>query len=354
MSVVINGRFLSQKISGVQRFAIEITKAIIEINPEIQILCPPDADISKEYLQNWNIKKIGTHTGHAWEQWDLPRYLTKNENPILLNFCNLGPLLYSNNVITLHDVSFAVHKEWHSLSFRMYYNFVVPRLLKKAKAIFTGNEISKQEIIATYGKPAASFHLIPSAVSSKFNLKESEIGLAQKQKIVLSVSSIDPRKNQKILIEAFEKVDNKEWTLCLVGSKHKAFKQTEETIYSSNIRWTGYVEDAELVALYKSASFFVYPSLHEGFGIPPLEAMSAGCPVLSSNIPVLMNTCGDAALYFDPTNSDQLADQIKNMILDDKLRLELMNKGLAKSKEYSWSESAKKVMQVVIPLQKGE
>jgi len=325
---------------------------LVKSIPEVVVLCPPDADISKEYIKDWKVKIIGKKQGHAWEQLDLPRYLSKNGNPILLNLCNTGPLFYSYNIVTVHDACFARHKEWYSLPFRLYYNFLVPRLLKKSKAVLTVSQFSKQELITFFSIPSDKIHIASNAVSGAFLESRNDSYSSRKENIILSVSSIDPRKNQKILVEAFEKINDQNWTLYLVGAKHQAFsKQALENSSSTNIKWTGYLEDIELISLYHKASFFVYPSLYEGFGIPPLEAMSVGCPVIVSDIPALKETCGEAAIYFDPNNSDQLASQIEELITNHELRDKLKIAGMAKSAEYSWSKSATIISEVIAKVQ---
>lgn len=339
MKYVINGRFLSQKISGVQRFAIEITKCLIKLNPQIVVLCPPNVELNTDLTKNWNLKIIGTNTGHKWEQWDLPRYLHQNSKPLLLNLCNTAPLFYNRSLVTVHDVCFAKHKEWYSTYFMLFYNMLVPRILKKSIAVFTVSQFSKQEIISYFKIAASKIHVIPNAVSNSFEINDSEP--IQKEKIVLSVASIDPRKNQSTLVKAFEKLKLTGWNLVLVGARHQAFSNNKVSVSSNeNVRWTGYLEDYDLVRLYHKASIFVYPSLYEGFGIPPLEAMTAGCPVLVSDIPSLRETCGNAAVYFEPLNADELSRKMSELIGSDKLREELIGLGLEKSKEYSWNKSA--------------
>jgi glycosyltransferase involved in cell wall biosynthesis len=341
MQFIINGRFLSQKISGVQRFAIEITKCLLELYPDTLVLCPHDADLTKEFVRKWNIKVIGKNRGHRWEQWDLPLYLRKNGKPYLLNLCNTAPLLYSQNLVTIHDVCFAKHKEWFSTAFKLYYNFLVPRILKKSIAVFTVSEFSKSEIISFFDIPSSKIFVIPNAVSSHFSFKSINQEILPKEKIILSVASIDPRKNQAVLVKAFERLQIQDWKLYLVGAKHQAFSgQNRTAISSPNIIWTGYLEDKELIELYHKASVFVYPSLYEGFGIPPLEAMMLGCPTIVSDIPALRETCAEASLFFDPLNYIQLAVQLTKLIESETLQIELVSLGLKRAQSFNWTQSA--------------
>lgn len=347
MVFAINGRFLTQRISGVQRFAIEIVRSLHEQQNEILILCPPDisAKTQNEFM-DWNIQVIGTQKGHLWEQVDLPRYLLKNGRPILLNLCNTGPLFYPNQIVTVHDVCFAKHKEWYSSSFRLFYNFLVPKLLKKAWAVLTVSEFSKNEIHAFFKVPRTKIHVIPNAISPIFLHAYS---LGEKEKIILTVGSIDPRKNQRVLIEAFEKLNLNDWTLYLVGAEHQAFSGSHTaTVHSPNIRWTGYLNDEELISLFRRAYCFVYPSLYEGFGIPPLEAMAVGCPTLVSDIPALRETCGNASQFFDPMNPEELAVKLKTLIENPFLAHSLVKEGKINVTKYSWNASAQKINHLLL------
>lgn len=348
MKYVINGRFLSQKISGVQRFAIEITHCLIKLNPEIVVLCPPNINLNSDLTKIWNIKIIGANTGHKWEQWDLPLFLHQNNKPLLLNLCNTAPLFYNRNLVTVHDVCFAKHKEWYSTTFKLFYNFLIPKILKKSIAVFTVSKFSKSEIRSYFDIPSSKIFVIPNAVSSQFSLKSNNHEALLKEKIILSVASIDPRKNQSTLVKAFVQLKKEDWKLYLVGAKHQAFSSQNEAANSStNILWTGYLDDHELISLYHKASIFVYPSLYEGFGIPPLEAMTAGCPIIVSDIPALRETCKEAALYFDPLSVTQLTNQLTMLIESEDLQLELVSLGLDRAKKYNWEKSAKEILKLI-------
>jgi glycosyltransferase involved in cell wall biosynthesis len=305
------------------------------------VLCPHDADLTKDFVRNWNIKIIGKNRGHRWEQWDLPIYLQKNGKPYLLNLCNTAPLLYSQNLVTIHDVCFAKHKEWYSTAFKLYYNFLIPRILKRSIAVYTVSEFSKSEIISFFAVPNSKIFVVPNAVSGHLAFRSNNQQASLKEKIILSVASIDPRKNLTTLVKAFEELKKDDWKLYLVGAKHQAFSgQKESTNNSPNIIWTGYLEDKELKELYHKASVFVYPSLYEGFGIPPLEAMMVGCPTVVSDIPALRETCAEASLFFDPLNDSQLASQITKLIESETLRIELVSLGVKRAQSFSWTQSA--------------
>lgn len=310
--LLINARFLSQKISGVQRFGIEISKILKRAYPD-SIFLSPEESISQEFTEEFQPVKLGYFKGHLWEQLDLPLYVIKNHpGSILLNFCNTAPLLLKNQFVTVHDVSFEVNKKWHSFAFGSWYRFMVPIISRKSIGIFTVSQFSKSEIIKFYKiKDPSKIHVISNATASIFK-KE---GIVKKDNYILSVASIDPRKNLDRLLDAF-KIVNKlfpDLKLILVGNIHRAFNSEGKEVidsFESNVIFKGYLSDSEIAELYQKARLFVYISLYEGFGIPPLEAMSSGCPVLISDIACLKEVFGPTANYCDHLDQEDIARNI--------------------------------------------
>ena len=158
------------------------------------------------------------------------------------------------------------------------------------------------------------------------------------------------RKNFKNLILAFNRLDIEDLELIIVGSDHSVFKNQDlKKVIQSNkhTHFTGYLSDDELAQLYKNAMLFIYPSLYEGFGIPPLEAMAFGCPTIVSNITSLPEVCGDAAYYVDPYDINDIAKGMKEVLENDNLRSNLINKGYDRVKLFSWEKSAMKIIEVI-------
>ena len=164
----------------------------------------------------------------------------------------------------------------------------------------------------------------------------------KKDKFILAVSSIDPRKNLKRLIESFLELDYPDYSLVLVGKKSAHFNIDLKSS-SNKVFFTGYLSDDELIYLYRNCEFFIYPSLYEGFGIPPLEAMRNRCPVIVSRIPSLKEVCADAAIYIDPCSNEDISINMKELINNEDLRRQMSDKGYKRSFEFSWSNSAEKL-----------
>ena len=358
--IYINGRFLTQKLTGVQRFAFEMVKGLFAANSgEFMILMPP-GKINEAYtdVDKWPIKVIGKLTNTFWEQIDLPTHLKKIGKPLLLNLVNTAPCFYKNQIASIMDMTTFVDPTWFSAKFSFYYKFIVPLFAKNAAHILTISESSKSDILKYLNIPEQKVTVIYCAVAEKFLEPKRDTVLDQKllsklglkpKSYLLGVSSLDPRKNFKGLINAFLEM-KLEIPLVIVGSKGKVFADEDlknTLIENQSIIFTGYVEDSELIALYRYAKCFVYPSLYEGFGMPPLEAMASDCPTIVSNTSSMPEVCGDASLYVDPLDILSIMEKIDLLINDNMLREKLIILGRERCRRFSWKESALKLREVI-------
>lgn len=338
--LTINARFLTQNITGVQRFAIEISKEFKKIYGNSIHFVAPYNILHHDLARELSAEVVGLNKGHLWEQIDLPLYLKTNSSPLLINLANTAPLFYTNKAVTVYDLAFYHHPEWFSRSFARVYNFLIPRILKKSRWVFTDSEFIKNEMHDIYGIDREKIDVVYGAPADIFKSVD-----LMREPFALAVGSIDPRKNLKPLIELFARYP--EYRLVVVGQQNRVFASMNLENLPDNISFTGYVSDDELVALYNRASVFVYPSLYEGFGIPPLEAQACGCPVICSKMASLPEVGGDSVIYCDPYDKEDMTQKIK-MILDDKDRQnELRQKGFENIRRFSWEESAKKMMETI-------
>jgi len=341
--IYVNGRFLSQPITGVQRFALEMCKALANHGFEVVILSPSESKIKS--VNNCTIKKFGVLNGILWEQIELLFFLLWHKKPLLINFGASGPIFYSNRIVTIHDISYYINSKWFSWWYSAYYKLVTPIFTRLSKKVITVSEFSKNEIIKKLKIDAQKIVVINNAVSQ--DLKEiMQTENYNAEKYILSVGSLDPRKNISKLVEAYKMSEiSNEFKLLIIGRTAPMFNiKLEKDIKSMSL---GYVTDDELAKLYRNATLFVYPSLYEGFGIPPLEAMAFGCPVVLSDIPVFREIFEDAACYVDPHSLNSIADGINLVIHDEQYRAQLIKKGLEIQKKYSWDTSAKKFIEIV-------
>lgn len=330
-------------MTGIQRFSYELCKALTDIGTEIIILAPKK--IRNEYRLNCRIIQFGIFSGILWEQVDLPLFLLKHKNPLLLNFGSPGPIFYTNRIVTVHDISFYIHPAWFSKKYYYYYRLVTPVFTRLSKKVITVSEFSKNEIKRLIGIPDDKITVIHNAVSRTLTKRRSKTSL-KKERYILTVASLDPRKNLVRLVEAYKQAGiGKEIKLVLAGRIDPIFNMDiPEEILANSV---GYVPDEELASLYENATLFVYPSLYEGFGIPPLEAMSLGCPVILSDIPVFREIFGDAACYVDAYKTMSIRDGILRVLTDETYRDELIRKGLEKASHYNWERSAEKLVGII-------
>lgn len=346
--IVINARFLTQKTTGVQRFAIEICNRLPNsIGGKEIIFVVPNSEIISKLKDNKRIVLTGNLKGQLWEQIDLPLFLKKNNNPLLINFVGISPVIYKNKIMFLYDLAFKHHPEWFSFLFQKTYNLLIPKALKNSKLVVTDSNYVKTDIQESYGIEDGKIKVIYAAPATMFKNMDLE-----KEKIILTVSSIDPRKNLFRTIEAFNKIES-DYKLVIVGAKNKAFSKVvlDESLLNDKIIFTGYLEDEELLNMYNKAEIFIYASLFEGFGIPPLEAQSCGCACIVSNTTSLPEVYGDSVEYCNPYSIQSIENKLVELIKNRKRIKELQSKGEQNMKKYSWNTSSEifiKILESVV------
>ncbi|MFV0330402.1 MAG: glycosyltransferase family 4 protein [Dysgonomonas sp.] len=346
---VVNGRYLTQKATGVHRYAFEICNKLHEMGVDFHVAIPQEIDPG--YKFTFKTVKCGSLNTHMWEQISLPRYLKSIGSPLLISFTGCGPLNYDNQIMTIHDVSHERYPQWFSKNYYRFYHFMMPRIGRKAHAVLTVSEFSKDEIVDTLGLDKDKIHVIHSNVPFHNKPSKDEILNFRRnpdaERYIIAVSSMDPRKNFVRLVEAFDKIEDKSIKLYIIGMSFKAFNTPDlQKLINERVHLPGYIPDEALQAMYQNALLSVYPSLYEGFGLPPLESMTYGCPAINSSIPALREVSEDAALYVDPYDVEDMTIKINQLLEDESLRQALRLKGLEQIKKYSWDKSAKQVYEL--------
>lgn len=335
--IFVNARFLTQQISGVQRFAIEISKELKKIGYPITFLAPRNI-FHTELAKELEVETLGVLNGYFWEQIELQSYVFFKKG-LLISFCNTAPLFLKNQIVTVHDLCFRIYPQWFSKPFSLIYNFMIPKICNNSKAIITVSETSKKELHHELGIPARKIHVIYNGVAEVFRKCIDSNELPTREDYVLVVSSHHPRKNFERLIKAFDLIDQ-DVKLYIVGNVNKNFN-SRKLKSDRNIVILEDVSDQDLVKYYKFAKVFVFPSLYEGFGIPIIEAMIMNVPVCVSDIQVFHEICGDNAVYFDPMDMNDIRNKIVSA-LEFPLSPDKMDMS-----RFNWKNSALKLIELI-------
>lgn len=272
----------------------------------------------------------------------------------------LPPLNKLKSVVTVHDLSHLHYPEFHPPDRVKFLQRRLPRIMAHANAIVAVSETTRQDIYVTLGKRIKLppvFVVTPSCASLSPSLPAGDVVGMVKQKyqlperFILSVGTLEPRKNVARLVEAYGTLEpdlQGDWPLLLAGDKGWLTEDLAKTLQQqTNIRWLGFVPDEDMPALYEAAGIFAYVSLFEGFGMPVLEAMSYGVPVLTSNISSMPEVAGDAALLTDPLSIDDIADSLRNLIQNEALRERLAVAGREQAQQFGWKVSANRLLDIL-------
>jgi len=288
------------------------------------------------------------YIAHLWNHFILP---FKKGNML---FCpaNLAPIFVPKNkklVITLHDIAFLTYPESFSLFFRYYYQWLVPKIIQRADKIITVSQASKEEIIKYYPYAKEKTEVVFLGLDRIFHLLPD----IEKKDQILYVGSLNMRKNFTSVIQAFTKFNNDKYRLLIVGnfsSNYNLSQSTQEILdkakQNPNINFLSNISDNELNLLYNESKLFLFPSFYEGFGLPPLEAMACGTPVITSNISSMPEVCGDAAIYVDPHNIEDITQKLSMLLNDNVLQQKMINMGLEHVKQFTWEKAADKHLKV--------
>lgn len=353
----MNGRFLCQPTTGVQRYAQELILAIdrhlvedqgIRDRFEFTVLTPQNAR-PLPALKHVSVKQVGTLTGQLWEQFELPYYC---RHGILAGFCNSGPLFKYNQIVTLCDASVYRVPEAYSLPFRLWYKTLFTLIGRNAKQLLTISNFSRDELSICCEIQPEKFTVTYPGINHQnwANVQASDRSgdcYTADRPFVLAVSSMSPHKNFQALVEAISLLGDTDYDVFIAGGSNPSIFKNAELKFPNTVKLLGYVSDDKLQTLYSQAACFIYPSLYEGFGLPPLEAMSNGCPVIVAHAGSLPEVCDDAALYCDPKSPRDIADKIVLMMGDMALRTEFREKGLLRSRMFTWEKCAQETLAVI-------
>lgn len=353
-TIFINGKFFGQPTTGAQRFATELVLALDDLlfrrietsSYKFVLVVPSDISSNIPILKVIHIKKLAGYASHQWEQFSLLWFVG---NSLLINLSGSGPMLKRNQIFTIFDAAIFDFPSAYSSRFVGWYRtqFKIQSLF--CRGLITISNFSRYRLSLHLNIHPSRFKIIPCGVDHIYNCLSDETILDRhglsKNGYLLAVGSANPSKNFPALIEAFLQLrEYQHIVLVVVGGKNSFVFADTLIAESDRIIRTGRVNDAQLKALYSNALAFVFPSLYEGFGIPPLEAMACGCPVIASNATSIPEICGNAARYFDPSSIVSIRNEIENIINNDDSRQPFQNLGWERVKEFTWIGAAEKLM----------
>jgi glycosyltransferase involved in cell wall biosynthesis len=354
----INGRFLSQRMTGVQRYASEIVASLDEILAEnsdvasrlgLRLVLPPDADVKLPFSQI-EVRHTKFGSGHAWDQFVLPWYASSG----VLSLGNFGPVLARHHIICIHDANTFIEPESYSRAFGLAYRTLLPLLGKCAGRVATVSQFSA-DMLVKYGVcRREKIFIAPNGHEHalRWDPGRAAIPLLKvlKRPYVLLLGSSAKHKNVHVILEQAPALDKAGIDIVVVGAASSIFSAMAPDYRQSNIHHAGYVGDDDLAALYEGALCLAFPSKTEGFGIPPLEAMTRGCPVVSSNAASLLEVGGDAVVYVDPDHSDGWRNAIIGLSGNNALRATMAAQGRKRAALFSWKRSAQLYLEEILRL----
>lgn len=350
----INGRFLSQPMTGVQRYAREVVRSLDSLILEqvplarglgVRMLCPPKSgDMPLVSIERCEIGRMG---GHAWEQAQLSSSL---DGSGLLSLCNTGPLLVRKQIVCIHDANVWNAPQSYSTAFRMLYRHLLPRLGNRTWGISTVSEYSLGELVGRGIVQAGRAFVAPNGHEHALRWKpqHSEVTrLAASRDTIVMIGSSAPHKNVDLILGMARRLADVNLRIAVVGAADPRVFRGQLQAETMNVHWLGRVSDGELAALLRDSLCLAFPSLTEGFGLPALEAMVIGCPVVVSDRASLPEVCGSAALFAPPDDPDAWFDRFVQLRESQALRLHMIGKGRTRGLEYSWKTTAMRYLEAM-------
>lgn len=347
----------SKKKTGIDNTAYQIILGLSKIDHTNSYYLYTDKPLDPILTKNPNFIEKLIPFPHFWNRFRLPLALLRDKPDMFIELTNnIPPLSPTNSIVLIHDLAFKFFPEAYSKFELTLQENAIKVAMSKASVIVFTSEANHHDFLKFYDKPKTKVAIIPLAYDSEIfnNKKANEITKVKDYPYFLSVGRIEKRKNTIKTVEAFEKFKKQNPTghkLILVGKNGFGHAQVEEKISNSDFKndiiVLGYIKDEELPSLYKNATAFIYPSLYEGFGLPALEAMAVGTPVLTSNVSTIKEVVGDAALLVDPQNSDLIAEGMKKLVFDKQMRKSLISEGSKIVKNYSWDKTAEEFHKLI-------
>ena len=379
MKIAVNTRFLlSGKLEGIGIYTQEIFKRVVQLMPEHEFFFLFDRAYSSAFIFEKNVTPIVVHPParhpFLWYWWfgkSIPKVLQENNIDVFISPDGFASLNTSvPQIITIHDLGFEHFPEHVPFLVRKFYRYFTPKYCEIATKILAVSAYTKQDIISTYNIETKKIEVVYNGFDTHLASLKGGTQPVQAERLVpfrgfrgepyfIFVGAVHPRKNVLGLLKAFEQFKTSyshAHQLVIVGRKAWMNKELEDFYekmqFKKEVIWIEKIERADLIQLMQQSFSLVYPSLFEGFGIPIIEAMSLGIPVICSNVSAMPEVAGNAALLVQPDNTIEIAAAMNELIMNDVLRNDLIAKGKIRATHFDWNTSAEKVVDIIKTFQK--
>ena len=360
-AIYINGRFLGQNRTGVQRYSREVVTAIDRMleredcplvlrGSEWTLLAPQGTECDLN-LRRIRFLQIGTGTGHLWEQLHLPRHAS---NGLLLSPANSGPIRHRRQIVVIHDAAIYNAPAGFAWKYRVCHR-LLDGLLARTARIATVSNFSRAELAGCLGIAAEDIILAPNGTGHLRSVTPDS-GIVDRLRLehgryFVSLGLSTANKNIASAIEAYRILNRPETKLVVIGEQSARVVGAQKFRSNEGVVFTGKLTDEEVTGLLRSATALLFPSRYEGFGMPLLEAMAQGCPVIASTAGAVLEVCGSAALHFHPDDAERLADLMSRMLDDPAVAAAVRTRGFARPDKYQWDTTAAVLMQALQDLE---
>lgn len=363
LALAINARFLARPATGVDRVAIELVTALARRPDvgEIALLHPQGDKLHQDWIEalpddmrgKLSLRPVGNRRGHAWEQIDLPlalRDATLRGRP-LLSLCSTGPILARNQAVMIHDAQVWDAPHSYSRSFRMGYRILLPVLGRSTRHVLTVSHFAAGRLAAVGITRPGRARVVLNGAEHILRTPPDPLVLSRhgitSGGYLLAIGNLAPHKNLRLLVEATAARGAGSPPLIVAGGMNAKVFADAALPQGDGVHYIGRVTDGELRALYEGALALAFPSLTEGFGLPPLEAMLCGCPVVATTGGAVPEVCGDAALYVDPADRAGWTAALTRIASDAELRASLERRGKIHAAGYTWDRAAETLASLV-------
>jgi glycosyltransferase involved in cell wall biosynthesis len=363
MQIAVDARPIAARWTGDRTYLLNLLRTLPCVAPAhdyLAYLREPDRSATLRSGEGYAVRRVPSARGATWTPVAVPQALTKDGIDVFHAVYVVPPLAPCATVVTVHDVSFRLFPRWFSLREYVMQAVLVGLSMLRSRLVVVPTSATKRDIVRTFGLSPRKVRVTPYAASRAFapqDPAESAALVARRHNLtrpyVLGVGFGHSRKNVERLVLAWQAVMRNvaaPTPLVLVGhvspAARAALMRRLGSALHELVRFTGYVCDGDLPALYAAAEAFVYPSLYEGFGLPVLEAMASGTPVITSAVSSLPEVAGNAALLVNPYSVDAIASALAEVLESPELRLDLRERGLRRAAEFSWERCARQTAQL--------